>query len=115
MVFGKIRVFHLFPRDNYVPGTIQRLGLLMILSVGLWGCTVRANENEFVIEHTATHIGVAKALAEGHCEKFGKSARLVRSGNTDTSFLGFRKKVSEFECFSSPDKEPATAGPKETK
>ncbi|NQU61961.1 MAG: hypothetical protein HQ512_12590 [Rhodospirillales bacterium] len=86
---------------------------MMLITGGTLGCTLSADENEVVIEYSSPYVGAATALAERHCENFGKSARLVQSGIEKTNVLGFRKKVSVFECFSNPDGKSATSGPKD--
>ncbi len=72
--------------------------VILALALSVSGCTVRADENEVVIEHTSVHIGIAQEIADRHCDKFGKMARLVQFGREQAGFLGLRKRVSVFAC-----------------
>lgn len=72
--------------------------IILALSVSVSGCTVRGDENEVVIEHTSVHIGVAQEMADSHCGKYNKIARLVQFGREQSGFLGLRKRVSVFQC-----------------
>lgn len=80
------------PCYNYSPAVI------LALAVFVGGCTIRANDNEVVIEHPSVHIGIARKMADSHCGQFNKTARLVQASGEQSGFLGFRKKVSVFEC-----------------
>jgi hypothetical protein len=69
-----------------------------LLAAALAGCTLSSNADEVVIEHFADYPGVAEVLADQHCAKLGKTAKLVQMGVQDTYFIGIRKRVSVFHC-----------------
>ena len=78
--------------------TLVRTAILMT-AVALGGCTLKADENEISIEHLSTQPGVAQAMADSHCAKYAKIARRVQMGiERGGPILGFRKKISTFEC-----------------
>lgn len=79
-------------RGNFNPA------IILVLAVIVSGCTIRANDNEVVIEHPSVHIGIAREMADSHCGQFNKTARLIQASGEQSGFLGFRKKVSVFEC-----------------
>ncbi|MAF95460.1 MAG: hypothetical protein CMM60_06870 [Rhodospirillaceae bacterium] len=88
----------------YRPGvmTLGRTAILMtalLTAAVLGGCTLKADENEISIEHLSTQPGVAQAMADSHCAKYAKVARRVQMGIEQAGpILGFRKKISTFEC-----------------
>ncbi len=67
-------------------------------SAALAGCTVTSGPDEIAIEHFVDYPGVAALLAEQHCAKFGKQAKLVQMGAQDTYGIGIRKRVSVYRC-----------------
>ena len=78
--------------------TLVRTAILLA-AVALGGCTLKADENEISIEHLSTQPGVAQAMADSHCAKYAKIARRVQMGIERAGpILGFRKKISTFEC-----------------
>jgi hypothetical protein len=78
--------------------------LLAAASAALAGCALSGDAAEVTIEHFAEYPGVAQMLAEDHCAKFGKTAKLVQVGLQDTYALGIRKRVSVFHCVDAPGK-----------
>ncbi len=83
--------------------------LAAFAAAALAGCTVTSDPDEIAIEHFAEYPGVATLLAEQHCAKFGKQAKLVQMGAQDTYGIGIRKRVSVYHCIDAP------AGAGETK
>lgn len=81
------------PKD-FNPAVILAVAVAVIVG----GCTIRADENEVVIEHTAVHMGIARKMADSHCGQFNKTARLVQAGREQSGVLGVRTKVSVFQC-----------------
>ncbi len=78
--------------------TLGRTAILLTAAV-LGGCTLMADKNEISIEHLSTQPGVAQAMADSHCAKYAKFARRVQMGIERAGpILGFRKKISTFEC-----------------
>ncbi len=78
--------------------TLVRTAILLIAAV-LGGCTLKADKNEISIEHLSTQPGVAQAIADSHCAKYAKFAHRVQLGIERAGpILGFRKKISTFEC-----------------
>ncbi|MGH6663161.1 MAG: hypothetical protein ACREB6_16615 [Rhodospirillales bacterium] len=67
----------------------------------LAGCSVTSGPDEIAIEHFAEYPGVATLLAEQHCAKFGKQAKLVQMGAQDAYGIGIRKRVSVYHCIDS--------------
>jgi hypothetical protein len=67
-------------------------------AIALAGCTVTSDTNEIAIEHFADYVGVATLLAEQHCAKYDKQAKLVQMGSQDTYGIGIRKRVSVYHC-----------------
>lgn len=86
-----------------------RTALPAAAAVVLVGCTVTSSPNEIAIEHFVEYPGVATLLAEQHCAKFGKRAKLVQMGLEDTYAIGIRKRVSVYHCV---DGAPDAAGAK---
>lgn len=78
--------------------------LLTAISAVLAGCALSGDANEVTIEHFADYPGVAQMLAEDHCAKFGKAAKLAQMGLQDTYAIGLRKRVSVFHCIDDPGK-----------
>lgn len=96
------------------PGTIPSGALLApLLALAVVGCTVRAGPEEIVIDHMADYWGVAQALADSHCAKYGKIARHAQMGPVRTPFPGIRRKTSIFECVDEPPR--TDAGPGQTR
>ena len=78
--------------------TLVRTAILLTAAI-LGGCTLKADKNEISIEHLSTQPGVAQAIADSHCAKYAKFAHRVQLGIERASpILGFRKKISTFEC-----------------
>jgi hypothetical protein len=80
------------------PGGSRRLFALLLMAAAGGGCTLGADENEIRIEHFSVYPGVASFIADDHCAKFGKTAKLVQAGIEDTYFVGIRKKISVYQC-----------------
>jgi len=84
--------------------------LAAVTAATLAGCTVASDPGEITIEYFAAYPGVATLLAEQHCAKFGKQAKLVQIGPQDTYGIGIRKRVSVYSCIdggAGADKAPA--------
>lgn len=76
----------------------RRPALAAIAAAALAGCTVASGPDEITIEHFSEYPGVATLLAEQHCGKFGKQAKLVQMGPLDTYAVGIRKRISVYHC-----------------
>lgn len=81
--------------------------VLALAAVALAGCTLKSDPEEITIEHFADYVGVANLLAEQHCAKFGKKAKLVQMGPQDTYAIGIRKRVSVYHCVDADAKDGA--------
>jgi len=67
-------------------------------AAALVGCTLASGPDEIAIEHFVDYPGVATLLAEQHCAKAGKQAKLVQMAPQDTYGIGIRKRVSVYHC-----------------
>ena len=94
-----MRRHSLIPRR---PGARRPGSLAPVLAAAtvaaLAGCTVTSGPDEIAIEHFVDYPGVATVLAEQHCGKFGKQAKLVQMGPQDTYGIGIRKRISVYHC-----------------
>lgn len=90
---------------------VRRRIAAVAAAAALAGCTVTSGPDEIAIEHFADYVGVATLIAEQHCAKFGKQAKLVQMGAQDTYGIGLRKRVSVYHCVSG-DGAPGGTKPK---
>lgn len=72
--------------------------LAAFAAAALAGCAMTSGPDEIAIEHFVDYPGVATLLAEQHCAKSGKQAKLVQMGAQDTYGIGIRKRVSVYHC-----------------
>ncbi len=73
-------------------------GAALLTMAALASCTMTSGPDEIAVEHFADYVGVATLLAEQHCAKFGKQAKLVQMGPQDTYGIGIRKRISVYQC-----------------
>lgn len=81
----------------------QKTRIILIsagLSLLLASCSVIGTEFEVSVDHLADKIGVAELAAKRHCEQYGRSARLVKTGpiKSAPSGLMLQTRTSTFDC-----------------
>jgi len=68
------------------------------VALALSGCVVAADSQTVVIEHSADRTVFAEMKAKDYCARYGKKPVLVQTSPVKVNAIGFRTRISTFEC-----------------